>query len=181
MTTPIGHSLTAIALWKAFRPRAGKVLFNPWLWLAVISANAPDLDFLPGLIAGDESIFHRSAGHSTGGAGIYGALVFGAVILITGKSRAALAASAIGLSLFGSHLLLDLFTRDPAPPYGMQLFWPFSREYHLSPRTFFPNLDRHPFDLSVVGRALPVAAFELVIFLPLLAVAEAWRRRRPFP
>ena len=181
MATPVGHTLTAIALWTAFWPRAGKIFFNPWLWLAVISANAPDFDFLPGLIAGDESLFHRGAGHSTGGAAIYGALVFGAVLLVTGKSRTALAASVIGFAIFGSHLFLDLFTRDPGPPYGIQLFWPLSGKFHIASPTILPHLDRHPFDLSVVGRARPVVLFEMLLFLPLLAAAEAWRRRRPFP
>jgi membrane-bound metal-dependent hydrolase YbcI (DUF457 family) len=150
---------------------------SPWLWLVLASANAPDLDFLPGLLLGDESLFHRGAGHSLGGAVLYALAIMAATAAVAGRRKAALAAS-LGFVLFTSHLFLDLFVRDTGAPYGIQLLWPFTDGYVMAPWWIFPNLDRQPFDWSVVGRALPVVAVELLLLGPLVAAAAFLRRRR---
>jgi inner membrane protein len=41
-----------------------------------------------------------------------------------------------------SHLALDCFTHDQAPPYGLQVFWPFSDRYVLSPFTPFLDVNK---------------------------------------
>jgi membrane-bound metal-dependent hydrolase YbcI (DUF457 family) len=150
---------------------------SPWFWLVLVSANAPDLDFLPGLLLGDESLFHRGAGHSIGGAVLYALGIMAATAVVAGRRKAVLAAS-LGLVLFTSHLFLDLFVRDTGAPHGIQLLWPFADGYVMAPWWIFPNLDRRPFDWSVVGRALPVVAVEVLLLGPLVAAAALVRRRR---
>lgn len=177
MPTPAGHALTALAAWTACRPWAGGMVRSPWLWILLVSANAPDLDFLPGLLLGDESLFHHGAGHSIGGAVLY-SLAIMAVAAAVGGGRKALLAAGLGFVLFTSHLFLDLFVRDTGAPYGIQLLWPFTDRYTMAPWWIFPNLDRHPFDWSVVGRALPVVAIELLLLGPLVAAAAVLRRRK---
>ncbi len=55
MATPVGHSLAGIALGRLGRhfDRAG------WRWyaLALLCANAPDRDLVPGLLIGDVDRF----------------------------------------------------------------------------------------------------------------------------
>lgn len=151
---------------------------DPLLWLAVVSASAPDLDFLPGLLLGNEALFHRGAGHSLGGACLYGLLVLLAARVLTGSWKGALHPALLASGLYLSHLVLDLIGHDPGPPHGIQFFWPFSDSYTVSPHTIFPNLDRHPFDWSVIPRALPVVAVEVLLLAPLLPAARMLRRRR---
>jgi membrane-bound metal-dependent hydrolase YbcI (DUF457 family) len=154
------------------------MLADPLLWLAVFSASAPDLDFLPGLLLGNESLFHRAQGHSLGGAMVYGLLVLLSARLLTGSWRKARHPALLAAGLFLSHLLLDLAVHDPGPPYGIQFLWPLSEGYTFWEWTFIPNLDRHPFDRSVIARALPVVAVETLVFFPLLLAAGTVRRRR---
>lgn len=154
------------------------MLADPLLWLAVLAANAPDFDFLPGLFLGNESLFHRGAGHSLGGAFVFSAAVFAAALVLTRSWKRALPALLLASALFMSHLVLDLFGRDPSPPHGIQFFWPFSDSYTFWEWHLFPNLERRPFDRSVVSRAVPVVAAELLLLGPLLLAARFWRRRR---
>ena len=43
-----------------------------------------------------------------------------------------------------SHLLLDFFTLDFTPPYGLPLFWPFPATISSPPAPFFINITRSP-------------------------------------
>jgi membrane-bound metal-dependent hydrolase YbcI (DUF457 family) len=144
----------------------------------LLSASAPDLDFLPGILLGNESLFHRGAGHSLAGSFLYGLSVLVPALILTRSWRKALQAAALGAGLFLSHLLLDLVGRDPSPPHGIQVFWPFSDVYLVSPWHLFPHLERHPFDWSVIPRAIPVVAAEVVLLVPLLLAARGLRLRR---
>jgi len=153
------------------------VVADPLLWLAILAANAPDFDFLPGLLLGNEGLFHRGAGHSLGGAFIFSGVIFAAALALTRSWRKALPATLLASALFMSHLLLDLAGRDPSPPRGIQFFWPFSDSYTFWDRHLFPNLERRPFDWSVASRAVPVAAAEALLLAPFLLAARIWRRR----
>lgn len=176
MPTPAGHTLAALAAWAAARPLKARALACPWFWLAVLSACMPDLDFLPGIVLGNESIFHRGPGHSIGGALVYGGAVTAAMLAFRNSRRDALLAFSVAAGLYVGHLLLDLVGHDPGPPHGMQILWPLTSEYFISPIVIFPNLDRHPFDISVVARGVPVLAFETALLAPVVAAA-AWARR----
>jgi len=48
----------------------------------------------------------------------------------------------LGLLCYASHLLLDLFTYDGRPPFGIPLFWPFSGDYWHAPFDLFMGV-RH--------------------------------------
>ncbi len=178
MPTPAGHTLAALAAGTWSRPLSRHSLADPWLWLAILSANAADLDFLPGVVLGNESLFHRGASHSIGGAMLFGAAVFALALVLSGSGRTASRALLLSAGLYGGHLLLDFFGRDPGPPYGIQLFWPLSVHYYPAPAEVFPHLDRHPFDLSVVRRAVPVVAVEAALLGPVVLLADRLARRR---
>ena len=100
MPTPVGHTLAALALRAASRELTWGTLADPLLWLAVVAANAPDFDFLPGLLLGNEGLYHRGAGHSLGGAFIFSSAVFAAVMALTRSWRKALPATLLASALF---------------------------------------------------------------------------------
>ena len=43
---------------------------------------------------------------------------------------------------YGSHLLLDWLGTDNYPPRGIQLMWPFNREWYISDLDVFPQTAR---------------------------------------
>ena len=43
--------------------------------------------------------------------------------------------------MYLSHVVLDLLVNDPSPPFGVQLLWPFSELYFISPITPFAGFD----------------------------------------
>ena len=71
MPSPVGYSLVGLIIYRVTnRPRGA------WPWqrigLYTLIANAPDLDFLPGLLVGDLSRFHHGPSHSIGFAVLVG-------------------------------------------------------------------------------------------------------------
>src|SRR5579875_1342888 len=107
MALPVGHAAAGYLAYEAVRPagrhRAG------WLATALLLANAPDLDYLPGLLVGHPDAWHRGVTHSLAAArGLPGRLALGAALA------------------WASHLLLDFVTQNALPPRGIPLFSPWS-------------------------------------------------------
>lgn len=115
---------------------------------AVVLANAPDLDFLPGLLTGSPSAYHRGFSHT-----------LAAVVIATGVAALVLPrvpalrdvapprggwATFVFLAL-ASHLLVDVISVDTSPPEGMAVFWPLSGRLFYAPFTGFGDL---PLDRS---------------------------------
>ncbi|HXH09751.1 MAG TPA: metal-dependent hydrolase [Alphaproteobacteria bacterium] len=181
MATPVGHSLLGFAIGKL---TGGSGAMSPWRWYAfcAVAANAPDLDFLPGLFAGDVNRFHQSASHS-----LVAALIFGlAVALVALLSRHRVVRGGIaGVGLYASHLLLDLFGEDNRAPFGIFLLWPFSSQYFTAPWSVFEGVKHgvpgedlstfvgHVFSWANVG----VVALEIVTLSPFLLLTWYVTRR----
>jgi len=175
MATPLGHGIIGLALAQFggnARPRRAWV----WLGFAVVAAGAPDLDFVPGVLAGDANLYHQQGSHSLPAAVVFGLVVAG---LTWGRvSRPAVIGALAGI-MYASHLVLDCLTTDGRAPYGIPLLWPFSDMYFISPFTPFQGV-RHgvPGDPlhSVLGdifsrHNLRVLLVEAVWTLPVLAVS----------
>jgi inner membrane protein len=130
MPSPIGHSLMGYIICRATVRRI--VVAHHWklIALCVLAANAPDLDFLPGLFAGDLGRYHHGPSHSIAFAVFFG-IIAGALF-----SRR-IYAFGMGFSLYLSHVLLDYLVRDPSPPLGIPLFWPFTDAYYMAPFAFY--------------------------------------------
>ena len=127
--------------------------------LLVAAACVPDLDLLLGQ--------HNGASHSVGAAALAGL----AALAVTRRPHLALAVAAA----YGSHVLLDWFNRDTAPPLGVMALWPFSHEHFISPWPVLPPISRRYWLPGFWTHTLKVAVFELVVFGALAALA--WRRR----
>ena len=192
MPLPISHSLAAGAIYTAMDADGD---LRGWrrLLMAIGLANAPDLDLLPGLLAGDPNRFHRGASHSLIIAVGVG-LVVAAVAWyarrwewrLRGNLPSGLYGTALNVALLvGSHVLLDALTTDPSPPVGEQMLWPVSDAWIQ----FYPLFERAD---KVVGQASAgeflrslvsmhnarAMVLEVVLVGPFLLWARWWRRRR---
>jgi inner membrane protein len=181
LATPIGHSILGICILRI----AGKnPSANVWLWygFAIFAANAPDFDFLPGLIVGDINLFHQGPSHS-----IVAALIFGLLSMLLSPlfKVSKLTMMTVGSLSYASHLLLDYFVLDRRPPFGIPLAWPFTDQHWASPVSLFYGIKHgnpgdgmgafleHVFsfhNLAAVGK-------EFVYTMPFLVIA--WFIKRP--
>ena len=191
MPLPVSHSLAGAGIFLA-GDRVPAVRAWPRLALAVVLANAPDLDLLPGVFLGDPNRFHHGATHS-----LITALGVGvaAAVLATAchrywptrfaVRRAALATGIMVAMLWGSHVVLDAVTHDPSPPHGVPMFWPLS-DARVSGPAIFWRADKVPgaatptqFVASLISWHNAVAMLrEIAITLPLVLTAWWWSRRR---
>jgi membrane-bound metal-dependent hydrolase YbcI (DUF457 family) len=137
MALCFSHSAAGYLAYEAVRPadahRPG------WLAAAVLLANGPDLDFVPGILIGQPGAFHRGVTHTLAAVVMVaaGAWLVGrrrAVRRWAGGWPAGRLASWAG-AVYASHLVLDFFSTDSRPPFGAQFLWPFSQAYYLSPVT----------------------------------------------
>jgi membrane-bound metal-dependent hydrolase YbcI (DUF457 family) len=120
MATPVGHTLAGYAVAALVARPEGR----PMIALAVVMANAPDLDFLPGLLVGMPALYHQGVTHSLG----FGVMVSAAAAAGAFRLRGTAFGPTFGICLlaYASHLALDALGTDARPPYGQRLLWPLS-------------------------------------------------------
>lgn len=179
MPSPVGHSIAAAILHEWLPPgRRGPL----WLVVALVSANLPDLDFVPGMLTGNADRFHHGPVHSFSVAVIWGALVLGAARL----RMPAREAGALGLlagAAFASHVFLDMFSIDSRPPFGVPALWPLWGGYVVSPVELFMDICRQR-DTALFLRSLLqphnflAVAWEGALVGGLYLVLRVVRRRR---
>ena len=153
MPSPVGHGLAGLVLEgfsrlhpagrrHAARRRGGR----SWLArlgfaaLLVFAANAPDLDFIPGILIGEADRFHHGPAHSLGAA-----VLFGLGAIVVARLSGARRPLHIGLWMalaFSSHLLLDMFSLDKRPPNGVPLLWPLTDRYFVVAYPLFLDIQR---------------------------------------
>jgi len=132
-----------------------------WVFVvSVVIAILPDFDFLPGLLLGDLRAFHHQASHSLTAVVIVS-------LLITGLARRwnlnGMAWGIWGGGLYLSHIILDLLVNDPSSPFGVQLLWPFSESYFISPVTPFASFDYFDQTAGMISAMLSVHNFQTMV------------------
>ena len=166
MASPIAHSLTGASIYFLSRRYPGERHTEIW-WL-IFAANAADFDLLPGLLLGDESMFHRTFSHS-----ILFAVAFSiAVYLISSRAghREPQRFAVLMFLAYLSQLLIDWFSYDQSTPQGIMVLWPLTREYYMSEPTVLLNISRtDAFSWPTIVHNLRAVALELVIFGPVTA------------
>lgn len=179
MPLPLGHSLMGYTIAESSR---SKISRNVWMniFIFVLLANLPDIDYLPGYLEGFPNRYHHHEIHSLGFAALMG-LVGGLVYLrMAGKFWACFLPIFFAVS---SHLLLDLLTEDFSEPRGMMLFWPLNSEFYDCSWKIFKAVDKSndssDFFISLFTlHNLHVVLIEFAIMLPLaLAVTIVQRRK----
>jgi inner membrane protein len=176
----VGHSLSGYLIYlgaeRKLSLRAWKIIL-----LYLVCANLPDLDILPGYLLGRPNLYHHGISHSIGLAVVVGLVAAGAAHWK--NRRGAGRVFVIAFGLYFGHVLLDTLIVDTTPPYGVQLFWPLSREYVISPVLIFPTVYKadtsgaflgsliHPGNLRLIG-------VELLYFVPLILLVRRILNRR---
>lgn len=184
MPSPVGHSLIGLAFAAGrFAPRGSWRSIGRGLWrerlgvfLVVAMANAPDVDYIPGILAGGLNQYHQLYTHTIGWA-----LAISFAVWMLWKSRRA-GVGWVGwvllLAAVVSHLLADYVTADAKEPYGIMIFWPFSNGFHTSPVSIFRGfLKRDWGDIPSLYNAKAVLV-ELGWCLPLVLGVLLWKRRK---
>ena len=175
MASPIAHSLAGVIVY--FACKRDHPFQTRELLIVVLAANVADLDLIPGLLLGDESLFHRSISHSLLAAGVMAA-VAAALLAWWRYPRAGVLTVMIALAL-ASQLLIDYLSFDDSAPQGFPLLWPFSDRAFMSEQTVFLNVRRdHLFTATVIMHNFKAALLELAIMAPPAWVAWYWRRQR---
>ncbi|MCI0410427.1 MAG: metal-dependent hydrolase [Acidobacteria bacterium] len=165
MPTPVGHALAGLAIYASGRrPR----LREDWPFAAAVvgSALLPDVDFVLGFFVGRN--LHHHFTHSLGATAFY----FLACLGPCGLGRSGWLTFA-----YASHLLLDLFSKDTAPPFGIQLLWPVSAGFYISPVLVFDDVWRGSLAMLFGWHNWLAVGREVLLLGPLAALAWRWRAR----
>ncbi len=135
---------------------------------SVASACLADIDFGIGFLLGRN--VHHYFTHSLGFT-----LLFAGAAYSLSRERA-FNTLVLGASYL-SHVLLDLLSKDTAAPYGVELLWPLSSEFYISPILVFDDIWRGTLaKLFSLHNWLAVAR-EVLVVGPLAAIVALWWRR----
>jgi inner membrane protein len=179
MPSPVAHSLIGLALGAAWLlPRAPRRELGARVWTArgslaaaVFAANAPDLDYVPGLLSGDLNAFHPGITHTV-------PFVLGLAAAMALCRRAGRARAFGWLALIGaSHLAADMITEDLRAPYGIPALWPFSSERFIAPFHVFLHLRKREWSDIVQWHNVFAVLWEAAIALPLVLAVLWWKTR----
>jgi inner membrane protein len=185
MPSPVAHSLIGAALGAAvLLPDTEGDSLARRLWRnrvalvgCVVLANAPDVDFLPGLWAGDLNAFHHGTTHS-----VAWALLVSAGLWLVARGASDKVRPVLLLFLFAilsSHLLADYLCADASPPRGLPLAWPFQRAWHVSPVSLFAAMEKATLRQVFSLANLPAALWEATVGMAFLGLACWHAQRRP--
>jgi membrane-bound metal-dependent hydrolase YbcI (DUF457 family) len=156
-TDPPENAAGRVALALRLRSRHSTLL----VLATILAACLPDVDFAWGR--------HNMETHSVGFA-----LLVGALTLAAGCSpRVALACTLA----VGSHVLFDWLGSDDFPPLGVMALWPFSREFYFAHAYVFATISRRYWLPGFVEHNVLAVLREVVLVLPLVAVAVVVRAR----
>jgi membrane-bound metal-dependent hydrolase YbcI (DUF457 family) len=173
MPTPAAHSLAGAAI--VLLSSARSPLDRKLLGASVIAASLPDIDFGIGFLIGRN--VHHYFTHSIGFTLLFAAASY-LVSRASGRDRPGFDALVLG-GCYLSHILLDMFSKDTAPPYGLQLLWPLSPEFYISPVLLFDDIWRGTLaKLLGLHNWLAVAREVLIVGPPSALAALWWQRRR---
>lgn len=177
MPSPFGHSLAGVIIYTL--TTKGRDLLKSWRWLVVcvLFATLADVDFAPALFGRIDvaNRFHRHLTHTLLFATVTWAAAYGVLRLL----RKPLAGRCCVVLFFCSlsHLFLDLLGKDPRPPVGIPLLWPFVRGRFKLPVKFFPDLHKATYAEIFSLHNLGVVAYEAIVFGTLLLVLIVVKQR----
>jgi membrane-bound metal-dependent hydrolase YbcI (DUF457 family) len=168
MALCLAHATAGYLVYEALRPPGPH---RPALLAgAVLVANAPDLDFLPGLLAGTPAAYHRGVSHTLGALAVVSVAAWIAARLL--RSRVAWWWGLAAAAAYGSHLAVDWLTVDAIPPYGIRLLWPLTGAWLHAPFSLFGEIIIDPSGRTAFLRSL-LTPTALVVWGRELALAMA--------
>jgi membrane-bound metal-dependent hydrolase YbcI (DUF457 family) len=175
MPSPLAHSLAGLTIAHALGPEKLRGSTR-WVGLALLAANAPDLDFFAGLAIGSINALHGGPTHSLGAA-----LLFATAIAASVRSRGGPAARAFvaASAVYVSHVLLDMACESHPGRPGLPLFWPLDGSGYLFPWRPLPGIAHGEAGDGIGGFLgelfsagnLAAACVEIAVFAPPLWLA----------
>lgn len=183
MPSPVGHSLIGLAIGMGFfvpRQPVRDIARSAWslrrpLLAAAALANAPDVDYLPGIVSGDLNAYHHFHTHTLG----WVVLVVAGVWLVWRCFRPAAGGREFVFlfALLSSHLVADWFTADGRFPFGIMALWPVSGDFTIAPWPVFMRLHKRDWSEFLQWHNVIAVGWEVMVCLPLLAAVAAWKTR----
>jgi len=179
MATPVGHTLGAYATIVLLKPQSvsdrSRNLIA--LGLAFIFGNLADTDFLVAYFTDQTFLNHHYFSHSIPFAILVTAFCF-LILKATRRPQSFREALVLGAA-YGSHLLIDYFTDDGSPPFGIPLLWPFTDHHFMSPVLLFPSIHRgNLYDLLSLHN-LKAMVLEIAVLGPPALLAVLIARKEP--
>lgn len=173
MPSPVGHLIAGATVALASHPRQTSTGWPRLVVAAALLAAAPDLDLLvPGA--------HRTFTHSYAAA-----LLVGLAAAAASRARAGRVdwrLTFVCTLAYGSHLLTDYFGVDHGTPAGIQLYWPWSDRYYISPWSVFLATERYdPFSAFAMTMNALAISRELLVLGPILLLGLVRSRRMARP
>jgi inner membrane protein len=140
--SPVFHSFAGLALARLL---PGPVSARHRLWLLgalVVAGNAPDLDFVPGILIGDPRYYHRGVSHTL--IAVAGFTLAAVLLARWVKQRSPVQLGLVlGLAFLG-HLLTDIFASWVDARSGVAIAWPLSDVRLISPVPLFIGISLAP-------------------------------------
>jgi len=180
MCSPVGHTFLG---YSVSLDSSVFVKWRKWwiIILIIFMSNLPDIDFCFGYLKGDPNLYHHQWTHSL-------TFVF-AVALLFGLGyrlftrKPGLKVGCIVAVILISHLLLDIFCKDTRVPYGIQLFWPMSQKFFISPMTFLRDVSKASSNRAFLSSLFCWHNFwtvmtEVAVLGPILLSVWVWRRKK---
>lgn len=172
MPLPVAHSFAGLLIARlgggAERARAPLLLVGG----LIVAANAPDFDFVPGILAGDPSRFHHNGiSHS-----LLAAMLFTAAAWLVARWAGARSPNRIGLLMglaFTSHLVLDMLESWSDERSGVALAWPLVTRHYSFPFPLFFGIRYDPLAGGFIQGLLQPHNF-LALGWEIVVVAGVW-------
>lgn len=181
MPSPIAHSLVALAVAEATRPRGDRTVGWRWPLALIAIASAADVDFVTGAFGGGPYFSHHGVTHGFAAAAAAG-IIASAIALAARSKRPARVGLIVALT-YASHVVLDFFAGDTGVPTDMPIFWPIATDTWLTaPFQIFTAIEH---DGTLAGLpavmvrpdTLSAMAREAMLMGPVLGVVM-WLKRR---
>jgi membrane-bound metal-dependent hydrolase YbcI (DUF457 family) len=185
MPLPLAHAVVGYSFAAASGVRFRKQLLTALLFSLVV-ANLADADFLPGALADEPVMYHRTIAHTLPAALLCG-LIIGAVLTRFGPRF--LEMTLVGALVYASHLVADMINLGGGN-IGVQILWPLDTGWYTINTPLMHSSDEWLHIKRGQGSSGFFASFvtfsffralvlQALIFAPLLIPAW-WIRRKRF-
>ena len=172
--TPVGHALGGLAVYIG--GQYGEGVRKDWTLLGatLVAALLPDLDLAIGPFAGTS--YHHYFTHSLGSTALVAGIAYWTMRKM-GRASPGRDASVIAAGYL-SHIILDMLTKDTTPPFGVQLLWPLSDAFFISPVSIFSDVFRGSLTLLFGLHNWLAMGREILVLVPVVGLLWWLRRRR---
>jgi len=172
MPSPYAHLIAGVTIATPYLFTKARALHHKEDIATLIGFSLlPDLDVIPGMMAGNVAAYHNQLTHSIA-FGLIVCLLYSLIRRVTPAPRPFRRTFVLSATAYGLHLLMDFFTYGR----GLMLFWPFTEQRFSPPVLLFYGLRRS--DGWISSHHLITFATESLTMLPVIGIVWLLARRR---